>query len=173
MIANTRTNTCGHEKKWTVYSQKDLASAVGVDPSTVAQWVRAGLPRVSAGKNRYAYCIPCAVAKRLESAPVDRGSQSLDDLIAAGGDSPNLERLRLAKAQLAEMELAAKRKSVMPRDMARSALGRVASLWRRYGERLGKRHGPEELASFNETLCEAQQVIDDEFGGDGLPTGNA
>lgn len=93
---------------------------------------------------------------------------SLDELIAAGGDSPNLERYRLARAQLAELELERQRRSVFPRDMARSILGRVASLWRRYGERLGKRYGPDEVISFNETFEESQRVIDDEFSGNGL-----
>jgi hypothetical protein len=96
-----------------------------------------------------------------------------DPLLAVGGDSPNLERYRLARAQLAELELETKRGSVFPRDVARSVLGRIASLWRRYGERLGKRHGPEEVVSFNETFQEAQRVIDDEFGNGDISTDGA
>lgn len=103
----------------------------------------------------------------------DIESGPIDELVCGSGDSPNLERYRLARAQLAELELEQKRRAVFPRDMARSVLGRVASLWRRYGERLGKRHGPEEVVSFNETFTEAQRVIDDEFCVDGLPEDGA
>ena len=86
--------------------------------------------------------------------------------MVAAGDSPNLERYRLAKAKLAELELEQKHRAVLPRDQTREVLGRVASLWRRYGDRLGKRHGPEETLSFNETFGEARRVIEDEFGPD-------
>lgn len=91
-----------------------------------------------------------------------------DDGLTAGGDSPGLERWRLAKAELAEIQLEKERKRVLPRDMAREVLGRVASLWRRYGERLTKRRGPEEAASFNEAFEAARQIINHEFGGNDL-----
>lgn len=157
-------------KRWQAQNQTEVAEFFGVSVDTVHLWRKKGMPG-SSGR----YDLHDVLAWLRSDGPwrpkIIEPSQSagLDDLIVASGDSPNLERYRLAKAQLAELELEGKRRAVVPRDMARAALGRVASLWRRYGERLGKRHGPEELASFNETLGEAQQVIDDEFGGDGLP----
>ena len=164
MIADSRNVLCNHEKRWTVYSQKDLASAVGVDPATVTQWVRAGFPRTKAGKNRYAYCIPCAVSWRLEGRDVKAEAvAALDDLMAAGGDSPALERYRLARAKHAEMDLEERKHTLIPRDKIRGGLGRFASILRQLGERLGRRYGPGAAQSINDALDDCQRVIDDEF----------
>jgi transcriptional regulator with XRE-family HTH domain len=168
VISDKNDQQCQHDKRWIVYSQRDLASAIGVDESTIAQWVRSGLSRKRAGKNRYKYCITCAAA--WERSGRGAVSDSLDELIAAGGDSPGLERFRNARAELAEMDVKARRKSLLPRDMAHNAFGRVMSLLRQYAERLSKRHGPEEALSFRETLNECRQVIDNEFGDNDLQT---
>lgn len=161
---------CEHAKRWAVYSQRDLASALAVDQGTITQWVRMGLRREKAGKNRWRYCIPCAAkfardraqAAAKDPLPID------DELIAMGGDSPALERYRLAKAKLAEMDIEQRRNALVPRDRIRSGLGRFAQILRQLGERLGQRYGPEATASVNDALDDCQQVIDDEFGGNGL-----
>jgi phage terminase Nu1 subunit (DNA packaging protein) len=157
-------------KRWFAINQAELAVFFRVSIDTIATWRKKGMPGTP-GR----YDLSEALEWWRTEGPGrprggnEFGSGAIDDLIVAAGDSPNLERYRLAKAQLAELELETKRRSVFPRDMARNALGRVASLWRRYGERLGKRHGPEEVVSFNETFEEAQRVILDEFcDGDGL-----
>jgi hypothetical protein len=168
VISDKNDQQCQHDKRWIVYSQRDLASTVAVDESTIAQWVRAGLSRKRAGKNRYKYCITCTVA--WERTGRGLVSDSLDELIATGGDSPGLERFRNARAELAEMDVQSRRKSLLPRDVTRNALGRVMSLLRQYAERLGRRHGPEEVLSFRETLDECRKVIDDEFGVNDLQT---
>lgn len=155
-------------KRWTAANQAEVGEFFGVSLDTVATWRKKGMPGI-AGR----YDLRDILAWLRSEGPWrqrgghDFSNGSFDELIVASGDSPNLERYRLARAQLAELELEHKRGSVFPRDMARHVLGRVASLWRRYGERLGKRHGPEEVMSFNETFEEAQRVIDDEFCGDG------
>ena len=163
---------CDHDQRWVVYSQKDLASAVDVDPSTVAQWVRAGLPRSSAGKNRFRYCIPCAVAFRmrgLESpAPAPGSLTAEEEMLVGAADSPALERYRLARAKLSELELEERRKSLLPRDRVRTGLSRFAVILRQLGERLGQRYGPEATSSVNDALDDCQRVVDDEFGGNGL-----
>lgn len=168
---------CDHDSRWTVYSQKDLASAVGVDPSTVSQWVRAGLPREKAGKNRHRYCIPCAVAFRLrsvESMQSQPGALSIEDeLLAGSSDSPALERYRLARAKLSELELEERRESLIPRDRVRNGLSRFALILRQLGERLGQRYGPEATLSVNDALDDCQRVVDDEFGGNGLQHDNS
>jgi phage terminase Nu1 subunit (DNA packaging protein) len=169
VIGDPKHLLCDHEKRWTVYSQRDLAAAVGVDQSTVQQWVRAGFPRTKAGKNRFAYCIPCAVAWRLEGRDVRaEAAAALDELMAGGGDSPALERYRLAKAKHAEMDLEVRKNSLVPRDKIRNGLGRFASILRQLGERLGRRHGPEAVRSLNDTLDDCQRVVEDEFGGNGF-----
>lgn len=162
---------CEHDKRWTVYSQKDLASAVDVVSSTVSQWVRSGLPREKAGKNRYRYCIPCAVAFRLrdlESPPTPGTLSDEEEMLIGGSDSPALERYRLARAKLSELELEERRKSLLPRERVRSGLSRFAMILRQLGERLGRRYGPEAAASVNDAVDDCQRVVDDEFGGNGF-----
>lgn len=154
-------------RRWIAVNQAELAAFFDVSLDTIATWRKKGMPGTP-GR----YDLAEAFAWWRSEGPGrhrgghDFATAAMDDLIVAAGDSPNLERYRLAKAQLAELELEQKRRAVIPREMARNALGRIASLWRRYGERLGKRHGPEEVLSFNETFEEARRVIDDEFCSD-------
>lgn len=157
-------------KRWLAVNQSELAELFDVSIDTIAAWRKKGMPGTT-GR----YDVRQILTWLRSDGPWrPRASESvagpgLDDLFVAGGDSPNLERYRLARAQLAELELEQKKRALFPRDAARSVLGRVASLWRRYGERIGKRHGPEEVVSFNETFDECRRVIEDEFGGNGLP----
>lgn len=164
-MADQKQVLCDHEKRCQVYSQKDLAAFLGIDPSTIQQWVRAGFPRLRAGKNRFAYCIPCAVAWRLEGRDVKAEAvAALDDLIAGGGDSPALERYRLARAKHAELDLEVRKGALVPREEIRNGLGRFASIIRQLGERLGRRYGPESARSLNDALDDCQRVVDDVFG---------
>ncbi len=94
--------------------------------------------------------------------PYGRGDAPDDPLLAAG-DSPGLERYRLAKAALAELELAERQQSLLPVDKVREALLRWATLLRRMGERLGKRFGPEASRTVNDTLDECDRVLKDAF----------
>jgi phage terminase Nu1 subunit (DNA packaging protein) len=171
VIADSRHILCHHEKRWTVYSQRDLASAVGVDQSTVQQWIRAGFPRTKAGKNRFAYCIPCAVAWRLSGRDVKAEAvAALDDLMAGAGAgaSPALERYRLARAIAAEWDNEQKKGSLVARDKVHDGLGRFASILRQFGERLGRRYGPDAARSVNDALDDCQRVVNDEFGDSGI-----
>lgn len=166
------TNDCDHDRRWSAYSQRDLAAALGRDPSTIALWVKQGLPRYTARQNRFRYCIPCAF-HWLSGRGVLRTDPPLplaDELLDAGGDSPSLERWRKARAQLAEMELEERQRSLMPRDQVRSALGRIAAIWRQLGERLSKRHGPEAGESVRDAIGDSQRVIDEQFGRNGHST---
>jgi phage terminase Nu1 subunit (DNA packaging protein) len=88
-----------------------------------------------------------------------------DDGLLIGGDSadPTMQRLRLAKAQLAEHELASKRAQVVPIDSAMRALSIVATRLRRMGERLTKRHGREVADEIDRTLTESQAELEAAF----------
>jgi hypothetical protein len=55
----------------------------------------------------------------------------------------------------------------VPRDRIREALGRIAAIWRQFGERFGRRHGPEATASVNDMMDDCQRLIDNEFGNNG------
>ena len=167
-------DTCDHDNRWTVYSQRDLASALGVDPSTVQQWVRDGLPRNRAGKNRYKYCIPCGAEwmRRIAAAGAPQ-REPVDDELLVGCDSPALERYRLAAAKLKELDLEERKTSLLPRDKVRTALGRFSLILRQLGERLGKRYGPEAQLSLKDAIDDCRRVVDDEFGADDTADGSS
>lgn len=148
-----------------VANQAEVGEFFRVSLDTVASWRKKGMPGAS-GRYDLAEIL---VWLRSDGPWRPRGGGDLtggplDELIVAAGDSPNLERYRLAKAQLAELELERQKGSLLPREKVRSGLGRFAAILRQLGERLGKRHGPEVFGSVNDALDDCQRVIDDEFG---------
>lgn len=157
--------------RWTAANQADVGEFFGVSLDTVASWRKKGMPGTS-GRYDLAAIL---VWLRSDGPWRSRGGSDLtggplDELIVAAGDSPNLERYRLARAQLAELELERQKGSLLPREKVRSGLGRFAAILRQLGERLGKRHGPDVFGSVNDALDDCQRVIDDEFGrGDDIP----
>lgn len=143
-----------------VTTQADVASHFDVERSTVLGWRRKGMP---GQPKRYDLGEISTWLKKRGLGP-NRKPAIEDEDLTGPSDSPGLERYRLAKAKLAEIELAKQQGSVVSREVSRDILGRIASLFRRYGERLSKRHGPEEAKLFNEVLENAQQIILKEFG---------
>lgn len=57
-------------------------------------------------------------------------------------DSPALERYRQARAEAAELELAQRRRELLPVEQVQQILGAAAALIRQAGEVLQRRHGP-------------------------------
>lgn len=55
---------------------------------------------------------------------------AMDEVEASGGDSPALERLRRAKASMAELELAQRKRELVPVDEMRTRLGSMAAIAR-------------------------------------------
>ncbi len=110
------------------------------------------------------------VQARIESALRSRPAPSDDPLLAAG-DSPGLERYRMAKAKLAELDLEARKEQLIDREKARDVFGRWATLIRRAGERLSKRWGNEAAAMLNETLDECGAIVQELKGREGGDAG--
>lgn len=111
------------------------------------------------------------------------GSVSLDDLsvwryrrdvgeqLAAGddftgSDSPNLERMRKARADIWELELDAKRGNFLPRDDVHQLLGELASVLRGAGERLQKQCGLDARDIMEEGLQEFLRRMEERLGDD-------
>lgn len=92
--------------------------------------------------------------------PHGRG-ESTDDPLLSAGDSPGLERYRLAKAALAELELQERQRTLLPVEKVREVLLRWAMLVRRMAERLGKRYGAEAAGAVSDCLDECGRVIDE------------
>lgn len=91
------------------------------------------------------------VAER--TRPTATGDPLLD-----GGDSPGLERYRLAKAMHAELDLANRKGELIDKEKCRTLLGRWHTILRRTGERLGKIN-LESAAALREALDECESVI--------------
>lgn len=114
--------------------------------------VRAGRPTLI----RFSALVDMIVERRIEQQ-LQRPVAVVDPLLA-GGDSVGLERFRLAKAKIAEMDLAERCGELIDVSKARDILGRWASILRRAGERIG-RLSPEAGKILADSLDELQDVI--------------
>lgn len=85
-----------------------------------------------------------------------------DAELLGGGDSPNLERLRLAKAQIAEIELQERRKDIIPRAQVHDLLTRVSVQLRRAGEILQRQWGEDAQQVLDEALTELRGELEKE-----------
>jgi hypothetical protein len=76
----------------------------------------------------------------------DRAVERADErdaeaLMTEGADSPAMERFRLARAQLAELELSERTAQVVRLDKLEPAIARFASILRKAGETITRLHG--------------------------------
>lgn len=131
-------------------------------PETVKTWRSKGMP----GTNGRYVMREIAVWLRSDGpwAQHQKATQipSEDDPLLAG-DSPALERYRLAKAKHAELDLEARKHELIERDKCRDILARWAIIIRRMGERLAKRHGKDAARSVNRSLEECERIIEKEL----------
>lgn len=89
---------------------------------------------------------------------------------AADPAAENLDRYRLAKAELAVLELEERRGILLPVARVKEGLLRVATMIRRLGERLGQQYGDEATYAVNETVQEFERVITSELNGTHVDT---
>lgn len=145
------------KKKLTTHSTKSgLARAIGVDRGTVARWCQVdGFPGGADGpwpEDAIRLWVEIREAQREESRLLE------------GPDSPALERYRLAKAELAEWELAQRRESMFSRaDVLRTHQGYLVVL-RRFADRLLASGLEEESRMAHEACDECEQIVESEFG---------
>lgn len=100
-----------------------------------------------------------AIISILVERQTQKTRQDSDPLLS-DGDSPALERYRLAKAKLAELDLEHRKGDLIDREKCRELMGRWSVIIRRMGERLGKRYGNDATLSVNDSLDECQKVVD-------------
>lgn len=146
----------GTRIRWIADGQAEVAEFFGVGPDAVKNWAQQGMPgtRGSYPLNRI------AVWLRTEG-PKSKLIQAAEDPLLAEGDSPGLERYRMAKAKLAELDLESRKNQLIDREKARDIFGRWATLIRRMGERLSKRWGNEAANMVNETLDECRLIVEE------------
>lgn len=81
-----------------------------------------------------------------------------DDPLLADGDSPGLERYRMAKAKHAELDLELRRGELIDVSKCRDVLAKWASVLRRSGDRIA-RVSPDGSRMLNEALDECESIV--------------
>jgi phage terminase Nu1 subunit (DNA packaging protein) len=107
---------------------------------------------------RFSALIDLIVERRVEErtrAPV----QASDDPLLAEGDSPALERYRLAKAKHAELDLEQRRAELIDLAKCRDLFGRWGSVIRKMGDRVSKRFGSEANQMVAEAIDECDSIV--------------
>lgn len=153
----------GSRSLWTVNTQAEVGEFFGVTINGVKGWNKQGMP----GRPGAYRLDVIAQWLRSEGPWQRRGKAVSDDPLLSDGDSPALERYRLAKAQHAELDLEHRKGSLLEREKARDILSRWGSIIRRLGERMAKRYGNEAAVAVNETLEECSELIQRELGRNG------
>ena len=143
---------------------------------TIRLYAAEGMPGVPG-----AYCVEdCRawISARMDRRHRHSGHDD-EDTEASSADSPQLERYRAARADLAELELAKKRGELIAADDVSSFLQQFAILMRGFGERLGK-VSPELASELESVLSQGAALadqwighgdtnVDDEFGSGDIP----
>ncbi len=88
----------------------------------------------------------------------ERMRDFVNDPEMVGGDSVGLERYRLAKAKLAELDLATRMGDLIEVSVFRDGMARWAAVFRRMGERLAKKFGPDAAKIVNAALKECDKI---------------
>ena len=152
------------KKQRSAASLAEVADIYAVNLDSVKRWRSEGMP------GRPGAYVLHDISQWLRSdgpwsAKAKAPSPSEDPLLS-DGDSPGLERYRLAKAKHAELDLEHRKGELIEKDKAKAVLSRWAWLIRQMGERLAKRYGNDVAVTINDTLAECrravQEVVNDE-----------
>lgn len=123
---------------------------------TVADWLATGCPGEQGAYD---------LSEMLQWAKANRWCKS-DDPLLAGGDSPNLERYRGARADLAELDREQRVGNLVSVEELAPVLLQAAGLIRGAGEKLQRLFGPDAFAIFSEAVDAAEQLIESKLAGD-------
>lgn len=107
---------------------------------------------------RFAALIDLIVERRVEERTRAPAPTS-DDPLLADGDSPALERYRLAKAKHAELDLEQRRGELIDLSKCRDLFGRWGSVIRKMGDRVSKRFGVEANQMVAEAIDECDSIV--------------
>lgn len=100
-------------------------------------------------------------------APMLAGLNGAGDplLVGGAGDSPALERYRLARAKGEELTLLERQGELLRREIVHAELGRLAALLRAAGEQLDREFGPDAAQVINDTLDAFERTSGERLGG--------
>jgi phage terminase Nu1 subunit (DNA packaging protein) len=137
-------------EKPTAGTREDVAEYFSVHTRTVATWLAQGAPGPVRGRYDLEAISDWRDARRGERKP---------DPSLAGPMSPALEDFRRARAQIAELELARLRRTLIPQDEVRQTFGVIAACLRTLGESLETHHGPAARRLLEEALEDAERHL--------------
>lgn len=152
------------DQRWIAKRQADVAVVYAVSLDTVKSWAKQGMPGEPG-----AYELPAISAWLRGKGPWRQHAKiESDDPLLSDGDSPGLERYRLAKAELAELELAERKKSLIERGKVRIVFSRLAAVLKRMGEEIGIEFGDRAAVAVREAMGECREAARHGFGEDGV-----
>jgi phage terminase Nu1 subunit (DNA packaging protein) len=153
-------------KQHVVARQADVAAFCGVSIDAVKNWAKQGMP----GKAPSYDLAEIVQWLRRDGPWKPHGREQAldalgDEILLEGGagNSPALEKLRAAKAALAELDLQQRRGQLLSVERSKEIGLRWATLLKRMGERLGKRFGRDATAAVHDTLEECRRVLEDGY----------
>ena len=140
-----------HPRGRVVETVDQVAEHCGVHRRTVHEWLRQHCP----GKPG-TYDLDAIAAWR------DARSRAAkeEDGALAGPASPGLERYRLARAAIAELELEQLRGRLVPRDEVHAVMDQVAGVLRNAGEVLQRHYGDEARQVLEEAIDNARRLLE-------------
>jgi len=140
---------------WTAETQGEVAEFFGVSVDTVKNWAKQKMP----GKPRAYRLDQIAIWLRTEGP----GSKALrlasDDPLLGDGDSPALERYRLAKAKHAELDLEHRKGELIDVSKCRDILAQWAAVIRKTGDRLSRRFGIEANLIVSDAIDACDDIV--------------
>ena len=106
-----------------------------------------------------------ALVRALHDFLRDNGRKLLDDddPMSSGDTTPALERWRHHKANLAELDEAERRQSLVPRESMHAALGHLAGILRNAADNIQRHHGQEAGRIIDDALDEFESLIAHHF----------
>ena len=140
-----------------------VADAYGVSRNTVRDWRRWGMP----GKQGAYRLRDISNWLRTEGPWRPKATpRTGDPLLDAeqSGESVGLERYRLAKAELAELELRQRKGDLIVRAECRVILRKWGDIIKRCRNRLFKNHGLEARRILDKAVENCQRLLDSELG---------
>ena len=145
---------------WLVGSQPKLADLLGVSVRTIDSWRRNGMPGKSGAWDSKE--IICWL--RTKGAWRPKLPSNDDPLMVGDADSPALERYRLGRAKMVEMDLAEREGKLLDLDVMHMMHSRMAEINRRTGKNLEKEFGKRALEIFNDGFRNAEREADRVYG---------
>lgn len=140
----------------------EMAEFSGVSEQALRKWFTLpGFPRQEDGS-------VCLWDLAVWRTRLDVGDQQTDPELV-GGDSPGLERYRLARAQQEEIKLEAMRKDYLRRDDIRMMHGELATLIRKAGDEVQRRFGVVAGEILNDAINEFEKRIEQRWGNANQP----